>query len=1068
MQVTKTLVIGLGSTGTRIVEAVAQHVSWELQNIQRAPWIRYLCIETDSNNVPNHLPITDFVPLTIGADDWYKIVQSPEDYDEVMHLTKWADLDTLRKLPESSVSAGAGNIRMVGRVAFLFPTNFERVHHAVIERIAALRSLTPADAQEAFGKLADGSYPDIQFGSNNVFVFVVGTLCGGTCSGLAADFGYFLRTCLQGDDRLFAIFTLPRADLSETHDDHHNRHKKNAYSALVELNQYCLLSDTVLSAGAIRYPNGLSANVRTLPYDLIHLTMPRAVNPRSINELTTAIADYIFLNAFVPATLPVRYTVDTQIPKDGQHHAHAFSTFGLSTLEYPAQRVIEACTKRLMVHTISRWLGRSSNQDRIDEWLNSAGIEWEGISRLLFTVVEDIDKEAIEPQMFDVFTAVSLFSPEAGRLLSILRQLFDPLDEPPSAGDDRRGKVYRAVMANRRAAADKISENIRARLGAILRDYRLGPRVAAAFLSAVETRLNEIETEAANVAPPQEAVLPSIPPRPKSPFEKLIELIFRPRPRPSGLPDIFRTSLEQEIEGRKNQMVARALLDRTTDLGTTQHGIISIVREEVRVYRRRLANLIDRLMQLQAWLDKTANQLATEDPDINGVCLFIPEAAGQGTVLEEFRACLEAYSSKSYTSWEEERENLATEIVSSVLSKLSNLVVMSTNVSKDLDLLLQPTSNLDPRHCLPDQVLREMEETAYRPFLRLKDVNILTKLQQMESQLGKSWQALVQQAAQKADTFLDVNEALAKKGGFSAIQSPRQLLVPRGENARLFEQTASHVFQSSDTIWNSDPNRVIFLRSRFRFPLRAVTSIVGENGLAQANCGDFPSFYTRKDIPWIGLTEREQNRLRKAEECVAVATLLEILVPRGGGLTMEIAPIGPGDDGIRRLPLNFASAAYRLALGDRELDGKPIGNLLSIIEARIESKRKEFADKGGDVAFVQHLNEQLRAKVGGEVKDWSVEWFRERFERFCAADKQLAVAFDHVFPPDPDFIARMRFSKGEVLPGTAGECPEDGIYCLQCGGFIGSDERDAARRGWRCEVDPQNHYFGQQVRIRKG
>jgi hypothetical protein len=251
-------------------------VKWELQDMKRAPWIRLLCIETNDNQESQLRESGDFRTMSISASDYEQILSNPDAYNEKILLTQWVDKQTLEKLPGKQVATGAGNIRMVGRLSFFYEDNYNNIKHAIQERVDDLRRLTVPEAMEKRGTLPDGSNPAVAFGANgNVRVIVVGTLCGGTCSGLAADFGFFLRTICNEEERLIAMYTLPRTDLSSALEPNANRYKRNAYHALLELNHYHLAGRK--NEGKIRFPDGIIADTSLFPYDIPFLAVPRMV-----------------------------------------------------------------------------------------------------------------------------------------------------------------------------------------------------------------------------------------------------------------------------------------------------------------------------------------------------------------------------------------------------------------------------------------------------------------------------------------------------------------------------------------------------------------------------------------------------------------------------------------------------------------------------------------------------------------------------------------------------------------------------------------------------------------------
>jgi len=1054
MQVTKTLVIGLGSTGTEICEAVARRIAWELGSIKRAPWVQFLCIETDGNNRPDIIAYEDFIPLTISAEEYSMLLDAPAAFDEKIHLMTWADMETLGKLSDGHVTAGAGNIRMVGRLAFFFPTNYETIHNALIQRLSELRELTVGNAQEAYGKAPDGLMPEIQFANaGHLVIYVVGTLCGGTCSGLASDFGFFLGHNTHGSEQKVGIFTLPHHNITATTLKHADRYQRNAYAALVELNQYHLTDR--LNGTSIRFPDGSEVKCTTTPYDLLFITAPRQVGTEFNQRLNAAIADYIFLNTFVPSTLPFAAAVDAPI-MDRENQAHVFCSFGLSTVEFPAQRVIEACTYRLSAYALGQWSRRSVDQDRVEDWLDDLGLTWEGLKTLLFTVGgEDIREKYTKPLLKDAMKKVWRRTDDARQIIcGSLRPLFQSSDLSNDEDPLSPGSLYWAAMGKRQAVANQILERVRKRIQSLFGNYHMGPAVVQQFLTALEQRLDELDEVASTLGEIPNEVDRTLRDLEIYRSSWLNRTLGRNKVR--ILIGHLRKALDDEVGRREDLVVAQALTDRTSDTGISDPGVLSRIRREVTLYRKRIINLCDRLVTLENRISEQSSQLAREEPNINGVLLFEPEAGGQGTVPEEFRRCLELDAGQTGITWEQRREEIATQIVKDVLSSLWESVTLPSTTPREKDLLIEPLQVDKPATWLPSDILESVYERARAPFLRLRNEDVLERWHGAAGKIGPK--AMVQQAANMASSFLDLSETHATQGGRSPIKRTRLLLVPESIHKKDFVTIASTNFAGHTQDSSPDRWRVVFVQNQFRFPLRGVLSVVGPGGISRATCDDFPTFFTRKDIAWVGVTDEENRRIRQAEEVLTISTLLEIVQPHGGALVFKWTT-GPGDPGIRRLPLSFRHGAVALARGEKDLFGFRLDGALEVLKARIGTQRAEFRQSGGDVAFIQHLDKQLKQNVGGVVPDWNLAWLAERFVRYCAQDEELWIAYGQVYPPDKDKILAMVFEPGDVLPGNAGVCKEKGIYCTKCGGWIGKDEQEAAQNGWRCFVNPE-HYFG--------
>lgn len=236
--VSKTFVIGLGSTGTAICRQIAQRIEWEFGGQDQCPWIKFLCIET--NKAENCAGVEgDFITMTLDSSTYTQMCTAPDQFSTIA-LRQWADLDTLRSLPDGKVESGAGNIRMVGRLAFLESKNFTNIKLQVERRLRSLKDLTVSAARQARGTRPSGSNEEIAFSAaqDSVRVFVVGSLCGGTCSGSVSDFGMFLKRICASSDSVQGAFTLPNPRLSASQTSNASRLQMNAKVALEELNHY--------------------------------------------------------------------------------------------------------------------------------------------------------------------------------------------------------------------------------------------------------------------------------------------------------------------------------------------------------------------------------------------------------------------------------------------------------------------------------------------------------------------------------------------------------------------------------------------------------------------------------------------------------------------------------------------------------------------------------------------------------------------------------------------------------------------------------------------------------------
>lgn len=1026
--VIKTLVIGLGSTGTEICDAIAGRIKWELGDLAKAPWVRFLCIETDGNTLCDHVTQDDFRSLEISGADYDQVLSNPDIYDPLIDYKAWADEETLKRLPGNAVTTGAGNIRMVGRLSFFFPPNYGGSKVALTERLQSLRQLTAAQATEQRGPLVDGDDPDIEFGANGqVRIIVVGTLCGGTCSGLAADFGYFVKSNTRQGELTLSFFTIPNHRLTSTIDPAANKYKRNAYHALVELNHYHLAGRP--EERRIKFSDGILGNeqLNIQPYDGAYLVRADGVGNEYTEALSRALADRIFLNIFAPETDPFAHLVNTA-PFDRENRAHAFCAFGLYTVEFPALQVMEACSKRLLAYTLREWSMHEFPEEQVDQRLDEIGLTWKALQEILLIQSDGQNLRGVaEALLSDVVNQAATAPAGATSSLVRLRELFNP-----------DGPVERAIRQNRDRVATAIETKIRAYVSTHLLKYREGPLHLVQLLRKAQERVRAFSehTHTPDYASAEmvNGLLDHVQAYHHSPLLGITGL--REQAITQLIPQL-REALETEVHTCFTDIVFCMLHPAAETLGENVNPLKQ-VEQRIAPIQRRVSHLCDVVRMLASALQKRADELATTQPQINGLCLFEPETAAGGTVPVEYNRCLvEEAGDGGATTWESMRERMATLIIQE-WDRLLDLIVP---IHGDAPNWLQDSTRLlAKKQHIPAPDLQRMLDVALRPFRRLAAVDVLERWQ-----MHATHEQEARQAGRNAGAFLDLNLELAQHGGRSPVESHTFLLLPSGSLRDEFASIVLAGMPNLDVEQAESPDkfRMVFLREWFRFPLSGVPSILGNGGLHAAECSDFPTFYTRKDVAWTGLSDAEIEAVRRAEELIAVGVLLKIIEPKQGALVIPWGRSGFGDSGERRLSLNLFTAIQQLAREEGDIDRHLIAGARDRLAQKISFQRQEC---GNDRSFIQRFVQALDDGIGGVIPGWNVDVISEFLTRYCSRDDALFQAYVEEFPPEPEVISPLRQPNGS-------------FKCSECGGDIGTDERDAARNGWRCHVNP-DHYFG--------
>lgn len=1056
MRVFKTLVIGLGSTGTEILEALAERVDWEVGGLHRAPWLEFLAVETDVAKASRFGGTDDFKTLGIPATAWRDILHRPEIYDASIALNTWADAETLAQLPAQSIDAGAGHIRMVGRLALLYPPNYSEIKNAIAGRVARLRNLTDAQAKAALNLNNAGLEMNVQFavnqasGQTGVRVIVVGTLCGGTCSGTAGDLGILLRTILDDEEKTLGMFTLPHPNLGIAQKADAEVWKTNAYHALAELNQYHLHTDPERYR-TIKFPDKAEGSPvlphDAMPYDLVYLLRPSSPETLDLTRLTQAIADRMFLNVFVPETDPMASLVNAGPVTVQQGRAFAFSTFGLSTIEYPMRRILEALKYRTLVHAVDRWQDQRYTGN-LDAELDGLGLTISALTEALLLDEGGASiRASLDAKKGEVMRAARGGKPQAARkALDDLRGAFGK-----ERGDGLRGLVHTTVQGNRRRAAESVLGAVHGAVCSRLLDYDQGPRSLIEVLQAVQPRIGELrgwepgegKTGGANgVIDQLEAIRTNT----------LLRL-FGLRGKASGpLWPALSRALDDELRARVNQKVKEALRDTGSGL-KAEPGTLSVLDEETQKVTRRLTNLRRRLSnQADRWREQKT-KLEHDTNDVNGLSLF--DAPPNGTVDRE----------EALATNDRAKETHAARLIRSWDALLKG-VLPGVN---DPDWLLGPWSVGQDN--FERSQLNALEQLAVEPFEQTlrSGKDVVTRLYDKRSpSFDPSSQAMG--AATQAGLFLHLNAPLGQVDPMSPLPS-RKLLVGMNltPDFRRAIQPWVSKYPDAREVQGIDPYRVVMLEEWYRFALRGADDV---RELSFSQPTRFNTYFTRKrsDIDWTPINDTEIRKLEEAERLVFLSALHGVTRLEGGHLVMEW-PNQPGENTEpekrrRKFPARFGKAARKLAFEARDVSGKSLTNAATYLRSNIDAQiRQKVGEHGGQHegrrAYVAWLHRQLQSGQARAVSDWNDKAAETALLRHLTADDDLRQALLETFPPDENLIQGLFRAQGERLPKNR-TAPHDGYYCVQCGGDVGRTEEEVIKNGLRCSFHPEeaNHPFG--------
>lgn len=1057
MQATKTLIIGLGSTGTRVCNGILRRLEWEYGSAERAPWVQFLAVETNNNEPTPLRQRGDFFPIGLDARSYGQILEDPQSHRRI-NLDRWADMATLRKLKDTE--GGAGNIRMIGRLTFMTDPNFSRVKLALLSRLSTLRQLSENEAFQARGELPDGSNPELLFGSGGqVRVFVVGTLCGGTGSGLSPDFGYFLRSVpLRDEEKIIGVFTLPHEHLTSVVASSAERLKRNAYHALLELNHYHQANADTLPP--ILYPDGTSANLQLQPYDLPYLVGPSAPTKQAETELNELVADRIFMNIVNPEADPFSKSVDAPMP-DRDHQAHVFSTFGLSVVDFPAPQITEAASKLLLHGALSQWQGLDTG--RAQNLAGVLGLDWASlVSALLGRSADEWQGDAVKAAIAETEEAKPDFL-KLDRALGELRRQVAP-----------DGGLSEQLRARREQVVETAYLKFQQHAQTALLDRTYGPQVLAAEVSALLEHLQGLHDAARESTSAAQAESGEAWRR----VDEGTAQLKAELKRKSFLNPNRATIEKAQAELRKAiRDFARTQIESGVHASIQTHHTYGVIDPGVAEHLQRLLTRVQgNLRSLDARVTALKNRIyrdyearSGELPPVNGWVLLEPRT----TVQQEYRRALEAGKHSSIEHLDNIEARLHGEIIQT-WTDLPTAVVPPMKQTGEGWL----SASFDPRgdHLIPPGDYQGLLAAATRPFARqLSQENVVERVMR-QSQTTPGTEGKIRAAAEKAAPFLRLNRLKAESGNRSPVMSRQSLLMPPRTDpgdAANFQQVVGSAFSQANTVnlTSPDPTRVLFMEEYFRFPLRGLDQVLGEGGLQAAESNDFPTFHTRRDVQWYGLSRREGQLLADAEEALILGVLLGDVEVRDG-LNIPWTVTGFGDRNHRRLPANLAEASRVLARGEQDQDGYSLLGGLPTLQSKIEGhwRRPDMPLEESAQAFVELLQHRLQEFYqrgrAGQIGGWGSQiWAGDQIARYTAKHRQLAEAVGHLFLPAPEIMNALRLRQYQ-RGAWGGEAPADGLYCPQCGGEIGKDEKEAALNGWRCAID-STHYYGRGAALQR-
>jgi hypothetical protein len=504
-----TVMVGIGGTGVEVLSRVRRLVEESYGSLKKFPLISFLSIDTDKDYKVSNPEASG--PLLQDHEKHWASVSGKEVSDIMSNMSKypWIESWFPKELERNigALEAGAGQIRACGRFAFFYN------YHKIKERFN--QACDRIKGHETF--MLD-EY-DIRVNSNALNVFLVGSLSGGTGSGIILDLGYCIRNWLkgQGSPLITAIVPMPNAFASIKVGD---RVLANGYAALMEMNYFSDYRTEYVS----QFSSGLIDEVRDKrpPFDFTYLVGTKNGETEfNLDQIREMIAQNIFLDLlsdFAPHKRSIRDNIKgawAQADPGGRGYPKNFMSFGLATIEIPVAQIRASLSNRLAVDLVDWWLNDAIplppnmvellktdqllrmrlNEAELLADLSSAD-DKSLISEVAGWVNSVRNEITTDNKLQCTYQGANLIGPEKGKILQLVDYLQSKVDEyrahhlrDLSPDEKAHGDFLQKMYDNRNRIIQQARLSLDAEIYSILRDRSRGPKFADAFINTVRQLL---------------------------------------------------------------------------------------------------------------------------------------------------------------------------------------------------------------------------------------------------------------------------------------------------------------------------------------------------------------------------------------------------------------------------------------------------------------------------------------------------------------------------------------------------------------------------------------------------
>lgn len=323
-----TVVIGLGGTGFGAVLKLKKYFLDAFEGVV-PPIIRFLTFDT-TENVEHSERTRDGSTVSLDPGTEQHVLQVANPAGLLGGINEHIDEWWPKNIPINAITAGAGQVRARGRLALFAKSN---------EIISRVRDVVK-QVQLIKGRRQMYENQFLVSDRGGVEVYIVGSIAGGTGSGMFLDMAFIARSFLDAQSHVTGVLVLPgifegKANVPLV--------KSNAYAALKELEHFSRLG--LDYNFTIRYNNQDSAEAKQPPFDLTYLidnTNEHGRGIRETAELQSVIAQGLYIQIGSQIGTDSTNTVDnitTYMSTSGRirNRSANYCSFGVGTLTLPVR-----------------------------------------------------------------------------------------------------------------------------------------------------------------------------------------------------------------------------------------------------------------------------------------------------------------------------------------------------------------------------------------------------------------------------------------------------------------------------------------------------------------------------------------------------------------------------------------------------------------------------------------------------------------------------------------------------------------------------------------------------------